>query len=379
VYLQSLYLQNVRNLATTTLEFAPGFNFIYGDNGAGKTALLEAIYILSRGRSFRSHKVAPIICHEQKELLLRGEVIQGTAAAKSLAISKSRNGDTAIRVGGDKRHKVSDLAKQLPVQVLLPDAAQLIYGGPGGRRGFVDWGLFHVEQNFLDAYSRYQRVLSQRNAWLKTQTQEVTALGAEDPWSGQLLNLAVTINSMRQGYVEAVLPYVSKLTESLNVGAEIGLSYDWGGLESREEAEKRLVESMPRDVKFGTTHRGPHRGELQIWANSLNAAEVLSRGQAKLVAAACILAQAEYLHERTGIRSIFLVDDFGAELDPGHWRVFLDTLNRLGVQVIATGTTPFFADSSPPSEASTAKLDAASQMFHVELFHVEQGTIARTG
>lgn len=368
MYLQSLYFQNVRNLAAATLHFTPGFNFIYGDNGAGKTALLEAVYILSRGRSFRSHKIAPVISHGTKELVLRGEVAQESGPIRALAISKSRGGETAIRVGGDKRYKVSELAKQLPVQILLPDAAQLVFGGPGIRRGFVDWGLFHVEQNFLDTYSRYQRVLTQRNAWLKVQTEEA-APSSEDPWTHQLLSLAVSISDMRQQYVSALLPYVRKLVDSLDVGAEISLRYDWGGLESSEEAEKRLVESMSRDVKFGTTHRGPHRGDLQIWADNLNSAEVLSRGQAKLVAAACIIAQAEYLHEQTGIRSIFLVDDFGAELDPRHWRVFLNTLSSMGGQVIATGTSRASTaggDRKDAGSAATEEFGTTSKMFHVE-------------
>ena len=143
------------------------------------------------------------------------------------------------------------------------------------------------------------------------------------------------------------------------------LEYNWGGLKSAQEAAKKLSETWPRDVKFGMTHRGPHRADLLFMAAEQVAAETVSRGQAKLISSAAILAQAELLYEHSNTKSLFLIDDFGAELDAEHWRHFLSTLLELECQVIATSTEP---------------LDQTQEwvkgLSGLRVFHVEHGNIA---
>ncbi len=337
MYLKSIAIHGVRNLADTHLTLNPSVNYIYGENGAGKTALLEAVYLLSRGRSFRSHKIATLISHGKDELMVRGEVCREQGPDIKLGLAKRKDGHTQIRIGGERERRVSALARELPLQILLPDAARLVLSGPSERRAFIDWGLFHVEPGFLDTYSQYRRVLAQRNAWLKTVAVQAPDPAA-DPWAPQLLAHGVALHTMRLNYVEALQPYISAGLERLGIDAQISIEYASGGLGDAEEAEKRLVESLPRDVKLGTTHRGPHRSDLLIKADTQPASDVLSRGQAKLVAGACILAQAEYLRSKRDIRCLFLVDDFAAELDPVRWRVFLEKLVHLNGQVIVTST-----------------------------------------
>ncbi len=365
MYLEKLHLQNLRNLDTQSLEFSAGFNYLYGANGAGKTAVLEAIYLLARGRSFRSHRVAPIIRHGETMLVVRGEIISGSGVRQTLAMSKNKSGETQLRLNAESQSKVSTLAKQLPVQTLLPEAANLVVGSPGERRAFLDWVLFHVEPRFLSASRSYRRVLSQRNAWLKSLDSAAAEQNIHnDPWMSQLMALGLEINADRAQYLERIEVYFSSTLARLSPELEVRLQYDWGGLISAEESEKKLGETWLRDVKFGMTHRGPHRADLLFRLEGVRAEDVVSRGQAKLIASAAILAQAELLYRHSKIKSLFLIDDFGAELDAAHWQQFLQTLLALECQVIATSTQPLDLGQ-----------DWVQGLVDLQVFHVEQGGI----
>lgn len=364
MYLEKLHLQNLRNLDAQTLEFGPGFNYLYGANGAGKTAVLEAIHLLARGRSFRSHKVASIISYTEQSLIIRGEVLVSGNQRRILAMSKSKSGDTELRLNTERQSRASALAKYMPVLTLLPDAAELVLGGPGERRGFIDWGLFHVEPQFLELSRDYRRVLKQRNAWLKG-IDQVDPEVSGDPWFAQLLTLGQQINQIRSEYLGRLSEHFISILAQLSPDLDVSMEYDWGGLISTAESKKKLGESWLRDVKFGMTHRGPHRSDLLFALQGHQASDVVSRGQAKLIASAAILAQAELLYRHSNIKSLFLIDDFGAELDAQHWRHFLRTLLALECQVIATSTEPLDFDQ-----------DWVQGLVGLQVFHVEHGKIS---
>ncbi len=365
MYLHKLHLSHVRNLKTQTIEFGRGFNCLTGPNGAGKTAVLESIALLARGRSFRTGNTRSLIQYDQNELIVRGEAVETGRPRRVLALARSRSGQTRLQLDGERRRRLSDFARLLPLQTILPDVSDLIFGSPTGRRTFLDWGLFHVEPGFLQLSSAFRRVLAQRNAWLKS------AAGT-DVWSEPYLEKAIPLSEMRKRYVEVLNEVVSELGPVVGLAEKVALTYDWGGLESAEEAQKKLSESAARDVKFGLTHRGPHRGDLQVKCGDRHAAEVLSRGQAKLAACVLNLAQAMVLGRRGEDslessfenRGVFLIDDFGAELDQNHWEKFLQVLLGLECQIIATAT-------------DLGSSDALWEKYRdqIHMFHVKHGTV----
>ena len=409
MYLCELHIKSLRNIGDISLELGPGFNYFYGDNGAGKTAILEAAHILSSGKSFRTNKMSAVINHSTSELIVRGKVLQASSAPPSkgdlsskahtkidddegrvLALSKSRSGVTELRIGGKRENKTSALARLLPVQTLLPEAADLVFAGPGGRRAFLDWGLFHVERQFLDVSSRYKRTLAQRNAWLKSLNGSGQGVvdnpgepQASDPWFESIVALGLQLNQMREAYVNGLRPHLIKLLTKLQLNMDIEVAYTWGGLVDENTSLNKMVESYSRDIRFGVTHRGPHRGDLEIRADSHPAETAVSRGQAKLLASAFILAQAIYLREKLGTKPIILIDDFGAELDIEHWRFFLRALTELDCQVLATGTMKLDGKNGDdgaidldraPKDISNVKL--LTDLERLVVFHVEQGGIS---
>ena len=361
MYLQSLHIENFRNLTEQTVGLGPGFNYVYGPNGAGKTAFLEAIYLLARGRSFRTSKTATLIAHEKPQLLLRASLLNSVGQSVQIGMSKTRSGKTELRVNGSVEQRASTLAKHLPVQTLLPQAADLVLGGPGARRGFLDWGVFHVEQRFVDVSRDYRRALAQRNAWLKSLRGDDPGFES-DPWVVQVCDCGVQISEMRASYVEQFAPLFTRALETLSAELSVELAYDRGGLESSAQAQKKMGEAWSRDVKFGVTHRGPHRGDLRFSTRQQDVSDTVSRGQAKLISSAAILAQAELLFSQSNTKSLILIDDFGAELDAQHWQQFLRTLMALECQVVAT---------------STERLDSArswlTEVQEMRVFHVKQG------
>jgi DNA replication and repair protein RecF len=355
--LEKIQVHTFRNIERADLTFGAGFNYLYGQNGAGKTALLEAIYTLSRGRSFRSGSADSLISRGvSDEFVLRGETTG--VVAHTLALAKSIKGDTRIKVDGEATARVSDLARLLPTQILLPNAADLVFDAPGLRRSYMDWGLFHVEPSYLDASRNYRRVLQQRNAWLKSiQPEEVE----QDPWRAQLIEWGCAIGRFQSSYLQQLVPHFLSVLSQLAPTLTVEVDYYWGGVESVNLAAKKWSESAPRDVKFGITHRGPHRADLILKSGGYAASETLSRGQAKAVVSALVLAQALLQVEISKQTCIILIDDFGAELDADHWSSFLRVLQELECQVIATSTEP---PNQHPAWPEDVKCD---------VFHVKQG------
>ena len=367
MYLQTLAVSEFRNIRSIELSLGSGFNYIHGANGAGKTALLESIHLLARGRSFRTGKGGALIRRAADELVVRGVVESAEGDRVTLAVAKSRSGQTQLRIDSRRETRVSALARLLPVQTLLPDAGQLVLGGPAERRGFLDWGLFHVEHSFLDVSRRFRRVLSQRNAWLKSPSGQDCGSSADDPWFGQLQQLACALSELRASYVHRLEPVFQEMRALLTPELSCRLGYDWGGLVNIESVAKKLSESLVRDVKLGVTHRGPQRGDLIFTVDDHPAAETVSRGQAKLLASAALLAQAKLLEMERGTRSVILIDDFGAELDRSHELAFGRALQELQCQVVATST-------QEPAEGP----DWVQNLPDCAVFHVEHGQLIAT-
>ena len=352
--LTHLIVSNVRNIQYVDIEFHQGVNLFFGPNGSGKTSLLEAIYLLSRGRSFKTASSRKIIRHGQQALTVVGHTTN--SSGNTIGIEISSQGFRA-KVDGEKLHKASQLAELLPLLLITPNANKLILGSPRQRRSFIDWGLFHVKQGYLDSWQKYNRVLTQRNALLKRSA----SLDVET-WTLQLIPHGEYVTNARQWFIQQLEPYFKNYCAALlDDEVDLSLKYrpGWSGIEKFGDA---LEKSLSRDLQTRFTQNGPHRADIRIIDNKLgDVAPLLSGGQSKLVASALVLAQAELLSKSSANGMVLLVDDLPAELDQYHRSKFLNCLAELNCQLFITTTSIDLIDNQNLLDRS--------------LFHVEQGKI----
>ena len=339
MFLDRLEISNFRNLTSVSLDLAPGLNFFHGANGAGKTAILEATHFLARGRSFRSNQSRALIAHGADSLAVRGVVRESEGGQQSVGISKNTSGRTELRVNGAVERQLSEAARRIPLQVMLPDIGELVFGGPQLRRQWLDWGTFHVKPEYLRSLRGYMRALKQRNAGLKQVAGGLQPPAALVPWTEQLLEAAEVISQHRCAYVAALVPVFLRTLGQLAPEIRVELAYRRGWNEE-ESLHKVLGELAERELKLGSTQAGPHRADIELRAgpepHSVKATLELSRGQGKAVASALKIAQAQLLAKQEKRGSIFLIDDVGAELDDEHNSRFFGLLQDMGCQILAT-------------------------------------------
>jgi len=344
--------EQFRCLAEVELELDPRANLFVGPNASGKTSLLEAVFFLSRGRSFRTRRRDALICHGQDAFLLAGRSESGPVAIP-LGV-RAGHKETEWRIGGAPADGIADLAEQFPAQVIDPEVHKLLEEGPGRRRRFLDWGVFHVEQTFLDNWRRYHQALRQRNAALKQDGSDEDLAA----WEQELSASGESLARHREAYLARLTAPLHAIGLAL-LDRPITLAHSPGW-----DADRRLLEvlqnSRQRDRRYRATQSGPHRGDVVVQVDGRAAKDHVSRGQQKLVAAALMLAQLEIQEQERPGRSALLLDDPAAELDAGNLARLMAIVQKLPAQLWVTSL-----------RAEIPGLPAGARMFHVE-----QGRIA---
>jgi DNA replication and repair protein RecF len=323
-----MQVTDFRCLQSAALELDPRFTLISGPNASGKTSLLEAIYVLGRGRSFRTRRPEHLIRHDAEQFVVFGEI--DTADRRiPVGVEGSRSGIRA-HISGEKAASLAELAIALPVQIIDPEIHHLIEEGPSRRRRFLDWGVFHVERTFVAYWQRYRQALKQRNAALKS-GQPGAAVVA---WDGDLLRYGELLTSARSRYVALLAEQAEIIGRNL-LGMDLELSYRPGWARDQSFAES-LRQSRSHDQASGVTQVGPHRAELSIRLNGAGVKDRISRGQQKLLAAALLMAQLKLFPEDASVQPSLLLDDPAAELDDDRLTGLIREVSAHSVQLIVT-------------------------------------------
>jgi DNA replication and repair protein RecF len=357
-----LDIHNVRNIRETTLRELGTINVVSGANGSGKTSVLEAIHILGMARSFRSTSVKSVIQHDRPELVVFGEVGRDVAGGTHpVGVRRDRSGEADIRIAGERVTTVAELVQQLPLQVINASSFELLTGAPKARRQFLDWGVFHVEHQFLSAWQRFQRSLKQRNNLLRRDKIDPSELSV---WTRELVETGDAINRYRQAFFQALVPRFEAILLALAPEmSAVALSFRQGW-DKRLPYAEALDNSYTADCDQGFTHVGPQRADIRVLADGYPAADTLSRGQQKLVICALKLAQGQLLADRGVGGGTYLVDDLPAELDEAHCRLVCQSLDRLGAQVFITCVEARDVVDLWPSSGP-----------QLRVFHVEHGVV----
>jgi DNA replication and repair protein RecF len=348
-----LDIQQLRNINQARLEFGEQLNLIVGANASGKTSLLEAIYLLGTGRSFRTSRLQHVIQAEKEQFTISARIRAESGAQITAGMALSREGGgqgRILRVNGKNARSSAQLAEILPLQLINQQSFNLIDEGPAHRRKFLDWGVFHVEHGFFAVWQRYTRALKQRNAALKHGNRDTSA------WEKEMSEAAVQLHSMRGSYIEALRPILQKSVQEMLEIDEISVDYRPGWDTERSLADV-LAREAEQDRGQGFTRYGPQRADLVYKRGTVAAKERLSRGQQKLLVSALVLGQARLLAQKQGRHSTVLIDDITAELDASHCARLMTALADTGAQLVVTAIA---AESVPVAE------NIDSRTFHVE-------------
>ena len=335
MHLTRLRIRDLRCLVDAELAPHSRLNLILGPNGAGKSSLLEAIHLLAYGRSFR--------CRVRDGLIRTGaDALEVFAEWNDLARPAARRAGLRhagtcweARLDGQSVDLLGTLSAALAVLTFEPGSHALVDGPSETRRRFLDWGLFHVEQTFLPQWRRYARALKQRNALLK----QASSMEQLQAWEGELAETGEQLTEARRRYAGELGEGLASVASRLSPGLEpLALEFAGGWREQDLSLADALLLARDRDRAAGFTTVGPHRATWRLRSPRWPAGEAPSRGQAKLCALACLLAQGGHFQESRNEAPIFLLDDFAAELDNQHQQRLLDVLQGRGWQVFVSGT-----------------------------------------
>lgn len=335
--ISSLEITHFRNLRQLTLPCSSGLNLITGENASGKTSVLEAIYFLGRAKSFRTQQVRELIQHDTEALRIVASLQATEKNPRLIPIGIERSSrETIARVDRQAVYSLAQLAAWLPVLLLNPDSHRLLEDGPQQRRRFMDWGLFHQQEQFLSQWKRYRSALQQRNALLRNPAQQNSSPRSLVIWEQELVAAAEPIDGWRREYCQALetalIPLLSKL---LIENIDLQIDYRRGWSQERDLADL-LLQERNQDRAQGHTRAGPHRADFIVRIGGRPCSEQLSRGQQKLLVIALVLAQAELYRQQRGEPCILLCDDLAAELDPINREKIMSCLAQQNLQLFVT-------------------------------------------
>jgi DNA replication and repair protein RecF len=350
VNIKTIKVEKLRNINHAELCFSSSTNLIVGNNGAGKTSLLEAIYLLARARSFRQGQQKSQINKESDHLLIYAITEDQHQHEHRIGFYRTR-AKTRVKIDGKKANKLSSLAKNLPTVLITPHSHRLIEEGPEHRRRILNWGVFHVEHQFQSQMATFSRSLAQRNTALRSGSTDLQV------WDKAFLESAQAVYDSQERYFGKLKQEIFNLSEGMSFleGLEIKFYRGWN---KNFRLADLLKDRITTDKERGFTGVGPQRADIEISIGRVPTKQLLSRGQQKLLVTIILLAQSKLLEKSTGEKPIFLFDDLESELD----NQSIETICRL----IATQQSQTFLTSLNAERLITFQWSNSIRMFHVE-------------
>jgi DNA replication and repair protein RecF len=352
--LARLYIQHVRNIKMARLDLNSRFNVFFGPNGSGKTSLLESIYLLGSGHSFRSRETSALLSFNASSLTVFGEMLIGD----SISIQKAKT-KTVVRLNQRACYRSSDLARHFPCQVFYQDIFEIMDAGSAVRRSLLDWGLFHVEPDYHTVWKDYKRVLKQRNVLLRERASRRQCA----PWDEQLVDLSQVLDEFRSAYFKAWIDAFDLILPTLT-SFLCRIEYDkgWDKKHTGMGLDEILEAQFEMDLQRQYTQSGAHQADIVFKTEGPKAKQTLSRGQQKIVLIALKLAQAKLL---PGVCT-YLFDDITTELDAAHTARFFEALGDIEGQ--------FFFTSIEPTLFRSRLLISNTSFFQMKAGHVSRET-----
>ena len=338
---KKLLFSSFRNLIKT--EFTPGerFNVFHGNNGQGKTNILEAIYVLGTMKSFRHAKNRDLIRWNEPFSLVKG-IVEKEGVEREITLLIEKEGKKA-RVDRKSLERLSDFFGCLNVVVFSPEELTMVKGTPDLRRRYLDRAVFAAEPGYLSFHHDYAKILKNRNALLRSGSRE-----GLDVWSDKLAESGARVVLKRLSWLQGMTELLQEFHDGITGrNGRVELSYrsiPGGAASVPGEYEERLRLALSRmteeEFRRGTTQAGPHRDDLELILDGRPIKQYASQGEQRSFILALKMAEIEYLHRLHGNPPVLLLDDMTSELDGERNRNLLQFLEEKKMQVFITTTTP---------------------------------------
>ncbi len=340
---KKLSLSNFRNLLPAEIEFCDSMNVIYGDNAQGKTNLIEAIWLFTGAKSFRTSKDSEMVGFGGNKADLKLDFVSGQILREAkISIMNRRTAE----LDGKKLRSASALAGTFCATVFSPTDLQTVKEGPSLRRRFLDLAIGQLYPVYVDILKQYIRALTQRNTLLKSFEGRLQNTDMLDIFEKEIADFGSKIIEYRINYCKKVTENASSIYSELSsMREELSIEYIPSAIS--EELEERLYMARKTDVFSGITSVGPHRDDLDFKINGISARTFGSQGQQRSVALSLKLAEAKTLKELTGEQPVAILDDVMSELDPDRqafilnhikdWQVFITCCDKANVKPLKEG------------------------------------------
>jgi DNA replication and repair protein RecF len=382
IYLSRLSLTGFRNHTETALDLRPGLTLFYGQNGHGKSNLLEAVYMLAIAKSPRSSNERELVnwglsdsgghmqilgVGREDDSTVQAQIdVDVTGVAETGASKGFRKG---LRVNGIKRSAI-DFVGNINIVFFEADDLEIIHGSPGKRRRYLDILISQSDPTYLKSLSRYSQVVSQRNQLLRRVREGVSEEDELTFWDERLAYEGSRVIDARRRSVDGLNDHAVPAHSELTDGDELSLKYKPRISMSSDHApdvtemnadmiEREVAKSLPalrrREIAQGITVIGPHRDDLDVFLNGNPAQSYASRGQSRTIALSLKLAEAVFVREVTGRSPVLALDDILSELDPRRRELVLESATK-HQQVLLTATEPGIVPDAYVKEAVVFKV-----------------------
>ncbi len=381
MYLERLRIKNFRNYSQLDLDFDKNTILVMGDNGKGKTNLLESIYYISAGRSHRTNKYEEMINWSDDFAVIRASVseraeMEGPTDKKPkkhlIEIELNRNNNMKIRIDRVPYRKKSDFISILPSVIFSPDDLRIIKGSPSSRRSFLDSIIEKIQKDYQGLCIKYQKILNQRNSLLKSManTYQVAVNNTLDTWNENLVRYGSEIILRRYQMVTGLQDLFSELMNRFFSGikTEILYMFSWDrknsgnnisdpgskdpislqdtGSRSISVVKKlfkdMLEDNLANDLNYKTTITGPHRDDFSVFIDGKDIRSFGSQGQQRVAVICLRLCELKILENRLNKKPVLLLDDVLSELDNERERLLLEVINKKFQTFITTAGQDIF-------------------------------------
>lgn len=338
--INNISMYNFRNYSELSIDFNDGMNIFIGNNGEGKTNILESIYVLAITKSHRAYIDKTLINNSKNIMKLSGKISTNNGS-KLLELLMNNKGKR-VSINKIIYKKISDYISNLVVILFSPDDLDIIKGSPGVRRRYINIEIGQLDNRYLNYLNEYNYLLKMRNDYLKSVTIDSVDLNYISALNSQLCDKAIMIYKYRFEFIDNLNTIIDNIFSDLSSGKLFVKYVNNIDVQNYNDDIKKVLlrklnDNLRREIFSGSTMYGPHRDDIEFYLNDKNVREYGSQGQQRLSILSMKFAEVELFKEKKGEYPILLLDDIFSELDILKKNSIIKYLNK-DIQVFITST-----------------------------------------